>query len=209
MIFDSALIPVLDLDPMIFRLLRQKRALALFLVSRQIYAETIHYFFSTYTFRIFPVHPGRFFKTKKPLLARLPAKYRATMTSLELRLGPGWNNPPRGWVVNKALGLEDCTSVRVLKIFVECDPSDSVFKGFRRSEGFYENFCRDLLEDVLNAMPSIQVVQFDTWSSVKRDGAMITTLETVVRKHPKVMGWVHGEAAKVNVSSPSGFINVQ
>jgi len=111
--------------------------------------------------------------------------------------------------VNKALALADCTSVRVLKIFVECDPSDSVFTGFRKSEGFYENFCKNLLTQVLEAMPSIQVVQFDSWSSVKRDGAMVTTLEAVVKRYQKVIGWDHGEAEKIDVSSPSGLINVQ
>jgi len=115
----SAAPSVIDLDPSTFSLLHCNKILALFGVSRQIHLEATHNFFSTHTIRLFPTYPGRYFKTKKPLLARLPKHYRASITTLELRLGPGWNNPPRGWIVSEALGLKDCLSVRVLKVFVE------------------------------------------------------------------------------------------
>jgi len=133
--------------------------------------------------------PIGYFKTKKPLLARLPQHYRSSITNLELRLGPGWNNPPRGWVINDGLGLQDCTSVRVLKVFVECDPSDGIFKGFRAGEGFYERFCQDLLEGVLKATPSIATVEFDAWTSVKRSGDMMQGLGKVVSSFGKIVGW--------------------
>jgi len=180
---------VIDLDPGTFSLLHRQRILALFSVSRQVHHEATHHFFSTHTFRLFPIYPGRYFKTKKPLLARLPAHYRASITTLELRLGPGWNAPPRGWVVNDALGLADCTNTRVLKIFVECDPSDAIFKGFRAGDGFYERFSQNLLEGVLKEVPTINVVEFDAWSSVKRNGDMIAGLGEVVAKYDKVVGW--------------------
>jgi hypothetical protein len=111
------------------------------------------------------------------------------MTSLELRLGPGWNNPPRGWVVNDALGLADCTSVRVLKVFVECDPSDGIFKGFRMGEGAYERFSAALLDATLKEVASVKVVEFDAYSSVKRTGDMMSGLGEVVAKYDKVVGW--------------------
>jgi hypothetical protein len=104
-------------------------------------------------------------------------------------LGPGWNAPPRGWVVNDALGLKDCITVRDLKVFVECDPSDAIFKGFRRGDGFYERFSQNLLEDVLKEVPSIKLVEFDAWSSVKRTGDMISGLRDVVLRFNKVVGW--------------------
>jgi len=92
--------------------------------------------------------------------------------------------------VNDALGLEDCTSVRVLKIFVECDPSDAIFKGFRKSEGFYEGFCANLLDEVLKRVPSVQVVEFDAYTSVKRTGDMMAGLEAVTAKYEgKVVSW--------------------
>jgi hypothetical protein len=180
---------VLDLDPSIFHLFHKQKMLALFTVSRQIHLEATHHFFSTHTFRLFPTYPGRYFKTKKPLLARLPKHYRSSITNFELRLGPGWNAPPRGWVVNDALGLRDCINVRVLKIFVECDPSDAIFKGFRASDGFYERFSQNLLDGILKEVPSIKVVEFDAWSSVKRNGDMIAGLGEVVSRYDKVVGW--------------------
>jgi hypothetical protein len=185
----SAAPSVLDLDPSTFSLLYRNKILALFAVCRQIHLESTHNFFSTHTIRLFPTYPGRYFKTKRPLLARLPKHYRASITTLELRLGPGWNNPPRGWVVNDGLGLKDCVSVRVLKVFVECDPSDVIFKGFRAGEGFYEKFAQALLEQVLQEVPNIQVVEFDAWNSVKRTGDMISGLGEVVAKHDKIVGW--------------------
>ena len=92
-------------------------------------------------------------------------------------------------MVNQALGLADCINVRVLKVFVECDTSDEIYKGFRRSDGFYEGFCAELLEAVLKNVPSIQVVELDAWSAVKRNGKMITGLGEVVARFDKVVGW--------------------
>lgn len=181
--------PVIDLDPNTFSLLHRHKLLALFSVSRQVHSEATHHFFSTHTFRLFPTYPGRYFKTKKPLLARLPVHYRASLTNLELRLGPGWNNPPRGWVVNDALGLADCTNLRVLKVFVECDPSNGIFKGFRAGDGFYERFSQGLLEDVLKEVPSVRVVEFDAYKSVMRNGDMIAGLVEVAARFEKVVGW--------------------
>lgn len=180
---------IIDLDPTILRLFQRTQLFSLFRVSRQINRETTHHFFSTHTFRLFPTYPGRYFKTKRPLLARLPVHARQSVTSLQLRVGPGWNNPPRGWVVNDALGLKDCTSVRVLKVFVECDPSDIIFSGFRKSEGFYERFSADLLEAVLKEVPSIKVVEFDAYTSVTRTGDMMSGLGAVVTKYEKVVAW--------------------
>jgi hypothetical protein len=163
--------PVIDLDSDNYKRIHKK--LGLLRTCRTIYHEASHVFYSTHTFRIFPTEPGRFFKTKKPLLARLNARQRKALTSLELRLGPGWNKPPRGWVVNPALGLAECVNVRKLTVFVECDPSDNVFKGFRKSDGFYEGFSRTLLDQVLAEMPFVDRVHFDAWSSVKKTGAMM------------------------------------
>ncbi|TGO10292.1 hypothetical protein BTUL_0139g00190 [Botrytis tulipae] len=180
---------IIDLDPTTFSIIHRQKLLSLFTVCKQIYNESSHHFFSTYTFRIFPVHPGRYFKTKKPLLARLPAQYRNSITTLELRLGPGWNSPPRGWIVSPLLGLSDCTSVRVLKIFVECDPSDAIFKGFRAGDGFYEGFCQELLEGIFRDVKGIQTVEFDAFPGVQRTGDMMNGLREVVERHKKVVGW--------------------
>jgi len=91
--------------------------------------------------------------------------------------------------VNEALGLKDCTNVRVLKVFVEVDTSDAMYDGHRRYEGFYERFSADLLEAVLKEVPSIKVVEFDAWDVIKRNGPMISGLGEVVAGYEKVVGW--------------------
>lgn len=178
---------VIDLESDNYKCIHQK--LAILRTCRTIYQEASHVFYSTRTFRIFPTAFGRFFKTKKPLLARLKPRQRSSLTSLELRLGPGWNKPPRGWVVNAALGLAECVNVRKLTVFVECDPSDNVFKGFRKADGFYEAFSRDLLDKVLAEMPFVERVHFDAWSSVKKSGAMMTGLLEVANARGRTICW--------------------
>ncbi|KAM5343539.1 hypothetical protein ACJ41O_012076 [Fusarium nematophilum] len=177
----------LDLGPHNYKRVHKK--LGLMRVCKQVHEEACYYFYSTRTFRLFPTYPGRYFKTKKPLLARLKPHQRQNITSLELRLGPGWNAPPRGWVVNPALGLSDCTDVQRLRVFVECDPSDNVFRGFRRSEGFYEGFTRNLLTDVLDELPSVEVIEFDAYTSVKKSGAMMQGLMEVVAQFGQDIEW--------------------
>lgn len=178
---------VVDLGPDNHK--RIHKTLGLMRVCKQIYAEAAHLFYSTRSFRIFPTHPGKYFKTKKPLLARLKPCQRECITSLELRLGPGWNAPPRGWVVNDALGLKDCVNVRKLSVFVECDPSDGVFKGFRQSDGFYEGFSRKLLASVIDQLPAVGVVEFDAWSSVKKSGDMMHGLLDVATQSKRLIQW--------------------
>ncbi|KAF4124846.1 hypothetical protein GMORB2_3685 [Geosmithia morbida] len=178
---------VLDLAPSNYR--DYHRKLGLMRVNRQIHEEATHYFYSSRTFRIFPTFPGRYFKTKKPLLSRLKKNQRQCITSLELRLGPGFNAPPKGWIVNDALGLADCSNVRKLSVFVECDPSDGVFKGFRRAEGFYEGFSRSLLSSVLEAMPPIGAIEFDAWTSVKMNGAMMGGLIDIAKASGYPIRW--------------------
>jgi hypothetical protein len=176
-----------DLDSDNYKRVHKK--LAILRTSRAVYAEASHVFYSVHTFRIFPTQPGRHFKTKKPLLARFNTRQRGLLTSLELRLGPGWNKPPRGWVVNPALGLSECVNVRRLTVFVECDPSDNIFKGFRKSDGFYETFSRHLLDDVLGQLPLLDHVHFDAWSSVKQSGGMMKGLIEVAEARGRQICW--------------------
>jgi hypothetical protein len=178
---------LLDLNPHNYKRIHKK--LGLMRVCRQVHDEATFAFYSTRTFRLFPTYPGKYFKSKKPLLARLKQQQRRYVTSLELRLGPGWNAPPRGWVVNPALGLADCVEVERLNVFVECDPSDNIFQGWRRSDGFYEGFSRNLLTDVLEALPSVHTVQFDGWTSVKKSGDMMQGLMKIVEEAGLGIEW--------------------
>lgn len=67
--------------------------MATFLTCRQMHAEASNVFYGYNTISLFPASP-RFFNTKLPLLARLPDRYRRLVTALEIRLGPGWSQPP-------------------------------------------------------------------------------------------------------------------
>ncbi|CCF37602.1 hypothetical protein CH063_08895 [Colletotrichum higginsianum] len=178
---------VIDLDPDNYKNFHKK--LGIQRTCRTIYREVSHYFYSSRSFRIFPTHPGKYFKTKKPLLARMKPSSRSLITSLELRLGPGWSKPPRGWIVTPALGLNECVNVRRLTVMVECDPSDGIFNGFRRSHGFYESFSQSLLIEVLNQMPWVDTVTFDAWSSVKKSGAMMRGLLDVTAANNRKIRW--------------------
>ncbi|KAI1191832.1 hypothetical protein F5B17DRAFT_381202 [Nemania serpens] len=178
---------VLDLDPDNYKRIHQK--LAILRTCRTIYVEASYSFYSAHPVRIFPTHPGRFFKTKKPLLARLKPGQRACINSLELRLGPGWSKPPRGWEVNPALGLSQCVSVTKLTVFVECDPGNDIFKGFRQPGGFYETFTKNLLTGVLEEMPWVQRVEFDAWPSVKKSGALMKGLIDLITSRNLRISW--------------------
>lgn len=201
---------VLDLSPENYKRIHKK--LGLMRVCRLLHEEATYYYYGTRTFRLFPTYPGKYFKSKKPLLARLKPRQRECLTSLELRLGPGWNAPPKGWAVNDALGLNDCINVHKLKVLVECDPSDNIFKGFRRSEGFYESFSRTLLDNVLTGLPAVRIVEFDAWPSVKKSGAMMSGLINVVAEANGLLigwgperGWTDGdeeEEATATVAGP-------
>ncbi|KAL8949793.1 MAG: hypothetical protein Q9222_004136 [Ikaeria aurantiellina] len=177
----------IDLDPSNHRTSASR--LNLFLVSKQFGYESYHIFYSTHTFRIFQTH-GRFLgKKTEPLLARLPSYYRNVLVSLELRLGPGWSDPPKPWYVSDRLGLEECVAVRTLRVFVEVDPSSPIFKGFRLNREFFTNFSGTLLKQVVERLPVLETVEFDAYPSVDRHGAMMTRLLEETRKAGKRVVW--------------------
>lgn len=106
-IYESALLvdrPI-DLDPSNYRYIAPR--LDMFLTCQRMHDEAYPVFYGGNTFELFPTH-GRFFNDKKPLLARLPQRYRATISSLSLRLGPGWSAPPKSWVADRATIAEGC-----------------------------------------------------------------------------------------------------
>lgn len=181
----------IDLDPTNSRHLAPR--LALLRTCRQIYSEALPIFYSRQAFRLFPTHP-LLINSRKPLLARLQPRVRAALTCLELRVGPGWSAPPRGWVVRPPgrealLGLADCTALRTLKVFAECDPSHEAFRGWRVDVGFYTDFCAALVRELFAAVPSIREVEFDAWSSVQREGPLIGALVELARRRSMRVLW--------------------
>ncbi|KAI4088552.1 MAG: hypothetical protein LQ348_004483 [Seirophora lacunosa] len=177
----------IDLDPT--NHLTSTARLNLFLVSKRFGYEAYHVFYAGHTFRIFQTH-GRFLgKRTEPLIARLPTYYRHALTSLELRLGPGWSDPPKPWYVSDRLGLEDCSSVRTLRVFVEVDPSSPIFKGFRLNRHFFTDFSGALLQGVMERLPVLDTVEFDAYPSVDRDGALMTRLLEATKTAGMRIAW--------------------
>lgn len=185
--FFAEITEVLDLTRENHKRIHKK--LGLMRTCRLINNEATHYFYSTRTFRLFPTSPGRYFKTKKPLLARLSARQRRCLTKIEMRLGPGWSAPPAGWVVNAALGLKDCIHVDTLTVFVEVDTSDNIFNNFRRADGFYEEFSCKLLANTLADLPSAHIIEFDAYESVQKRGAMMRSLFNIATKSDRAITW--------------------
>lgn len=179
---------VIDLDPLNYRRLAPL-FLPLFLTSRKLHREASEVFYGANTFRVFSTTP-RFINTKKSLLTRLPRKHRGEVTSMELRLGPGWHKPPRSWVINDALGLSELVKLKTLNIFVEVDPaSDAVFEGFRQTSSFYTDFCVGLLRGFLQDVPSIAHVQLDCWLSIGKLSPLMTALKREAEMAGKGVTW--------------------
>ncbi|KAJ5232187.1 hypothetical protein N7468_005143 [Penicillium chermesinum] len=146
--------------------------IALFLVSRRIHDEASHYFFSTQIFRVFPVQDF----SRRPTVRSLPRRHRSLVTTIELILGNSWTNPPKSWTVDKSLGLQDMVLTRTLKVFVECDPSQPIFEGFRISREYYTEFSGRLMREILEQLPALEHVEFDAYPSVKKDGSLMSRL---------------------------------
>ncbi|MCJ1321266.1 hypothetical protein MMC15_006610 [Xylographa vitiligo] len=157
------------------------RRTSVFLVSKRFHHEAAAVLYGSNTFRLFPTTGRADSKRTKPLISKFPPHYRATLTSLELRLGPFWTKPPACWKVSDALGLKDATAVRVLKVFVEIDPTHPIFHGFRSGKNFYTNFSGALLRQVISSLPSLDEVRFDKYPSVSYEGQLMTRLLEEVR----------------------------
>lgn len=180
-----------DLDPANYRHIRPR--LWCFMVCRQMHEEAYRVFYGSpqQPLRLYPVH-GRFFHTKKPLLTRLSPQYRRVVNTVELRLGPGWSSPPRCWNTDPALGLKDCKSLRTLKIFIQCDPSDETFNGFRgrgNTKDTYKMFCVALLSSIIDQVPSLDNVEVDAFSAVPSDSPLVNALVAEVHSARKRLLW--------------------
>ena len=73
-------------------------------------------------------------------------------------------------------------AVRLLKVFVEVDPSHDIFRGFRVGKDFYTQFSTDLLEQIIERLPALERVEFDGWPSVMREGPLMRKLVDVARQ---------------------------
>lgn len=156
------------------------RRLSLFLISKRLHAEASHLFYTSLTFRIFPLQDDH----QLPTLLNISPHYRQHLTSLELILGSDWQKPPASWRVTPALGLSDLKALRTLKVFVSFDPSHPIFKNYRVSYSFYTDFCGDLLAKILDGVPrNLESVRFDANPGVQLGGPLMSRLlEEVVKR---------------------------
>jgi len=176
-----------DLDPANARTVGPH--LQLFRVSPRIYEEASRVFYSRNTFRVFPVH-SKFINKKHALLSFTPKKYRAYMTRLELRVGPGFTAPPKHWVVDSRLGLAAATRVYKLKVFVQLDPACSgSFDGFRLDNNRYTQYCVGWLRGLLAQLAGCTEVEFDAWSGVEKDSQLLLALVDEAKLNQKRVTW--------------------
>lgn len=159
--------------------------ISLFLVSHRLHEEATYVFYSSQTFRLFPIQDY----SRLPPIRNLPPRYRPSITSIELILGSSWTAPPRSWRVNDGLGLEEMVRARTLKVFIQCDPSHPVFEGFRVSKDYYTLFAGNLLQQVLARLPNLTWVEFDGYPSVQRKGALMKRLLGETRAAGKKILW--------------------
>lgn len=163
--------------------------LAIFRASKRMHSEASQIFYGQNTFRLFPTYPNRFFHTKRVLLSRIKPKYRALITTIELRLGPGWSKVPAGWHLTPKIGLSDCENLRLLKVFVQIDPSTDVFRGFRQSVDYYTQYSQDIILGLFHEVPTLKAVEFDAWTGVEKSGELMTALIGAVQAGGMIIGW--------------------
>ncbi|KAB8069988.1 hypothetical protein BDV29DRAFT_41820 [Aspergillus leporis] len=157
----------------------------LFLVSRRMHNEASDYFFATQTFRLFHIQDY----SRMPTVRSIPLRYLPSVATIELILGSSWTAPPRSWIVDRELGLEEMVRVRTFKVFIEVDPSHPVFEGFRISKDFYTDFSGELLHQVLSRLPNLDHVEFDGWPSVRKNGALMQRLINETKAARKKIAW--------------------
>jgi hypothetical protein len=177
---------------------------SLFLTSSQIHREASYLFYTSQTFRLFPIQEFK----PLPTVAEVPLRYRSLITKVELILGPGWTAPPKSWKVTPRMAkiLKQSRQASWLRVFVEVDPSHPIFASFRVSHGFYTEFAGKLLRDVLVAMPQVQCVQLDGNPSVRMEGPLVSRLRAEIEALGRVVEWGkerggEDEAAKKEVGS--------
>jgi hypothetical protein len=159
--------------------------LSLFLACRRIHDEASQLFYSAQIFRVFPIQDY----SRLPTLASLAPSHWPLIRTIELILGSSWTAPPKSWRVTDKLGLTQMQRVRTLKVFVQCDPSQPFFEGFRISKDYYTGFAGDLLHQILEQLPNLLQVEFDAWPSVEKKGPLMSRLLSEVRTAGKKILW--------------------
>jgi len=166
---------------------RGKSRISLLCASKRCHTEAAHVLYASNHFRIFPLQDF----SPMPTVKELPIRYRKSVANLELVLGSSWTNPPKSWKVTKVFAkrLASLDAVQTLRIFVQVDPSHPVFQWFRISPTFYTDYCGNLIDQVLTAMPQIRYVELDGNPSVELKGPLVEQLRSKAEEHKKIIKW--------------------
>lgn len=159
------------------------------LVSKRFREEAADVFYGGNLFRMLPTHSRAVGKYARPLLRDLSQFHRSRIVSLELRLGPFWDQPPACWKINARLGLEEAVRVRRLRVFVEIDPTLPWFKGFRSTKISYVDFCLKIFGGCLKRLPCVSEVQFDAYPSSGRGNQLMDRLVDLAIQAGKRITW--------------------
>lgn len=79
-----------------------------------------------------------------------------------------------------------------MKLFVECDPSDNFFAGFRgknATEDTYKKFSVSLLLGIIAQVPSLETVEIDAYPGVKKEAPLVMALRRKIEEHGKKLVW--------------------
>ncbi|KAK2850736.1 hypothetical protein FQN49_005364 [Arthroderma sp. PD_2] len=172
------------------------RRTSILLVSRQFHDDVTQYLYSSYTFRIFPIQHQ---PSIVPNICDLAPRYKGSVRVLRLVLGSSWTDPPESWVVNEKLGLKHMHGVHTLEILVLCDPSNPMFEPFRISKDFYTQFSCRLLHGILRGLPNLSHVVIDGYSSIERNGGLVSGLVQEIQATKKKIRWA-GPFKSLNAS---------
>lgn len=166
---------------------RKASRLSCLLANHKMHAESTYILYSTTRFPLFFLQSFE----SPPLLSELAPLYLPFVANLRMTVGPSWTDPPKTWRVTRQLTktLKQLTSVQTLRVFVEFDPSHPAFAKYRRSYGFYTDFCGDLLGDVLEGMPQLKFVELDGNPGVDVNGPLVRRLRGEAVEEEKEVRW--------------------
>lgn len=177
--------------------------------NKQFREEASAVFFDINTFRIFSTDAPR---SRRPIMPKMKEPTRRALSKLELRLGPDWTKPAATWTITPSYKLDQCTNLRLLKVFVELDPEDSaICREWLKSRTSYTEFSVSRLASILDATP-IKEVTFDAFPSVPQNGPLLRALRAVCAErgikttYGPIREWKHADERDAIVSKDVGLL---
>jgi len=178
----------LDLDPLNYR--RVAPLFNIFYTSRQVFEEAYRVFYSQ-PMNLYPAD-DRYNRVKYALLERLPTRYRNEVPTLIMHLGSDWTRLPKHQHTRPEMGLAECISFKLLKVFVRLDPSEDWLRGFlgkNNTVDTYQQHCLQLLQGIFEQAPNLVAVEIDANPGVRKQSQFIMALRKKVEDGGKKLIW--------------------